>query len=467
MLLSITTTHRPATDLGYLMHKSPARLQSVELTFGTAHVFYPEASDDRCTMTLLAEVDPVGLVRKPKGSGEAGLIRQYVNDRPYAASSFLSTAISRVFGTALGGRSNQRPELAETPIPLEAHIPVLPSPGGESLIRELFEPLGYAVETTVIPLDPAFPEWGDSRYFDVRLSGIVRLQQLLTHLYVLLPVLDGDKHYWVSADEVEKLLQKGKGWLESHPRREAIVRRYLRRKGRYVREALERLIEAEGARPVEEEEEGPDETPEEVIERPMSLNEQRLGSVIAALKAANARTVADLGCGEGKLLMRLARDPDFDRLLGMDVTYQSVASAKADLERLPERVRQRVEVIQGSLLYSDARLSGWDAATVVEVLEHLEPGRIPAFERNVFEFARPRVVILTTPNVEYNVRFEGLEAGRFRHPDHRFEWTRALFSAWAERVGERFGYRHRLLPIGAEDAEVGPPTQMAVFERWS
>jgi len=454
-------------DLGYLLHKSPARLQSIELTFGTAHVFYPEASDDRCTMTLLVDVDPVGLVRKPKGSGESGLIRQYVNDRPYAASSFLSTAISRVFGTALGGRSNQRPELAETPIPLEAHIPVLPSAGGEDLIRELFEPLGYVVETTAIPLDPVFPEWGDSRYFDVRLSGTVRLQQLLTHLYVLLPVLDGDKHYWVSADEVEKLLQKGKGWLESHPRREAIVRRYLRRKGRYVREALERLIEAEGARPVEEEEEGPDETPEEVIERPMSLNEQRLGSVIAALKAANARTVADLGCGEGKLLMRLARDPDFDRLLGMDVTYRSVASANADLERLPERVRQRVEVIQGSLLYSDARLSGWDAATVVEVLEHLEPGRIPAFERNVFEFARPRVVILTTPNVEYNVRFEGVEAGRFRHPDHRFEWNRAQFSAWAERVGERFGYRHRLLPIGAEDAEVGPPTQMAVFERWS
>jgi len=467
MLLSITTTHRPATDLGYLLHKSPARLHSVELTFGTAHVSYPEASDDRCTMTLLVEVDPVGLVRKPKGSGEAGLIRQYVNDRPYAASSFLSTAISRVFGTALGGRSNQRPELAETPIPLEAHIPVLPSPGGEDLIRELFEPLGYAVKTTAVPLDPAFPEWGNSRYFDVRLSGTVRLQQLLTHLYVLLPVLDGDKHYWVSADEVEKLLQKGKGWLESHPRREAIVRRYLRRKGRYVREALERLIEAEGARPVEEEEEGPDETPEEVIERPMSLNEQRLGSVIAALKAANARTVADLGCGEGKLLMRLAPDPDFDRLLGMDVTYRSVASAKGDLERLPERVRQRVEVIHGSLLYSDARLSGWDAATVVEVLEHLEPGRIPAFERNVFEFARPRVVILTTPNVEYNVRFEGLEAGRFRHPDHRFEWDRAQFSAWAERAGERFGYRHRLLPIGAEDADVGPPTQMAVFERWS
>jgi 3' terminal RNA ribose 2'-O-methyltransferase Hen1 len=468
MLLSISTTHRPATDLGYLLHKVPGRLHSFTLNFGTAHVFYPEASDERCTASLLVEVDPVGLVRRPKGAGEAGLIRQYVNDRPYVASSMLSTAISRVYGTAMGGRSSARPDLASVSIPLQVHVPAVPCPGDGSLLRELFEPLGYTVEAEPLALDPAFPEWGDSAYFGLRLAGETRVQDLLGHLYVLLPVLDGEKHYWVDQAEIDKLLRKGAGWLETHPRQETIVQRYLRRQQRFVRLALERLIESEGSRPVEEEEEGPgDPVAEDVIERPLSLNEQRHGTVIAVLKAAGARRIVDLGCGEGRLLTRLARDPAFEQVLGMDVTHRHVMTALEALRKLPTAMRRRADVIQGSLLYSDSRLAGWDAATVVEVIEHLEPGRLPAFERNVFEFARPGHVVVTTPNVEYNPRFEGLPRGAVRHPDHRFEWTRAEFRAWSERVGQAFGYSTRHLPIGPEDPEAGPPTQMAVFERWN
>ena len=174
MLLTLTTTHHPATDLGYLLGKNPARAQSFELAFGMAHVFYPEAGDDACTAALLLDVDPVGLVR-----GGGGM-DQYVNDRPYAASSFLSVALSRVMRSAMAGSSRERPELAETPIPLVARIAVLPCRGGDAFLRRLFEPLGYAVEAVAHPLDEAEPEWGDSRYFTVTLSATKRLAERVT-----------------------------------------------------------------------------------------------------------------------------------------------------------------------------------------------------------------------------------------------------------------------------------------------
>src|SRR5437773_9121648 len=146
MLLTLTTTHTPASDLGFLLRKNPARPQSFNLTFGKAHVFYPEATADRCTVALLVEVDPVALVRKRRGpAGEGGALEQYVNDRPYAASSFLSVALAEVFGSALSGKSMERPELADTPLPLRVTCSAFPCRGGEECLRKLFEPLGYAV----------------------------------------------------------------------------------------------------------------------------------------------------------------------------------------------------------------------------------------------------------------------------------------------------------------------------------
>ncbi|MGH2608685.1 MAG: 3' terminal RNA ribose 2'-O-methyltransferase Hen1, partial [Tepidiformaceae bacterium] len=434
MLLTITTTHQPATDLGYLLHKDPAKAQSFELAFGVAHVFYPEASDERCTAALLLDIDPVGLVRRPKSSGgEMPMLRQYVNDRPYVASSFLSTAVSKVYGTALGGRSRGRQELADSAIPLEAHIAAIPCAAGEELLRGLFEPLGYEVTVEAHALDPAYPEWGDSRYYSLTISANVRLADLLSHLSVLVPVLDNEKHYWVGSDEVDKLLRRGGEWLQRHPRREQIATRYLRHRRRFVREALARLVEADGSAPDEDDPavEAPTE-PEEVIERPLGLHDQRLGSVMAALRAAGARRVLDLGCGEGRLLELLAREPGIDEALGIDVSFREVEEARDNLTRLPERRRAAIRAEHGSLVYRDARLSGWDAAVLLEVIEHIEPGRLPAVERNVFQFAAPATVVVTTPNVEYNQRFPTLPAGQKRHHDHRFEWTRAQFQEWAE-----------------------------------
>jgi 3' terminal RNA ribose 2'-O-methyltransferase Hen1 len=465
MLLTITTTHQPGTDLGYLLHKNPVKVHSFELSFGKAHLFYPEATAERCTAALLLDVDPVALVRGKRGQHDRGTLDQYVNDRPYVLSSFLSVAMGRTLGTAMTGRSKGRQELADQAIPFMATLAVVSSRGGEGLIRELFEPLGYTVTTEHYPLDDKFPEWGDGPYYGVKLEGTVRLKDLLNHLYVLVPVLDAEKHYWIGKDEVEKLLRKGQGWLASHPYREAIVRRYLPRQRQLAREALARLTEEDNPDPDAVEEAQAEE--EIKVEEPIRLWQQRMGAVVAVLRSVDAKRVLDLGCGEGRLLRELLNEKSLTEIVGMDVSFRSleIASQRLRRDRMPAKQKERLRLIHGSLMYRDKRLEGYDAATVVEVIEHLDPPRLAAFERVLFESARPKAVIVTTPNAEYNVKFDTLPAGRFRHKDHRFEWTREQFQNWSGRMAERFGYNVRFLPVGEEDSQVGAPTQMGVFDR--
>jgi 3' terminal RNA ribose 2'-O-methyltransferase Hen1 len=448
-----------------LLHKHPDRFQSFDLSFGKAHVYYPEVGAERCTACLLLDVDSVGMVRGKKPD-QNFLLAQYVNDRPYTASSFMSVAISQVFGSALQGRCRDRPELAATAIPLTARIDVLPVRGGERILRAVFEPLGYEVQAVGFPLDERSPEWGESPYFSVTVQKTTALAELLTHLYVLIPVFDGKKHYWVGDDEMEKLLAKGEGWLARHPEKEEIARRYLRFQPSLFRMALARLVQEEEPEELEEDDQ-PKEKAEEVLEKPISLNEQRLGAVLAALRASGARRVLDLGCGAGSLLRDLLRDKQFEEIVGLDVSIRSLEAARRRLkvDRLPTMQANRLKLIHGSLMYRDKRLEGFDAAAVVEVVEHLDPPRLTAFERVLFEFARPKTIVLTTPNREYNVTWETLPAGQFRHPDHRFEWTRQEFQSWAEAVAGRFGYTTRFLPVGPEHDKLGPPTQMVVFQR--
>ncbi|HUJ14369.1 MAG TPA: 3' terminal RNA ribose 2'-O-methyltransferase Hen1 [Thermoanaerobaculia bacterium] len=435
MLFTITTTHQPATDLGFLLHKNPARLHRIELAFGDAYVAYPQATSERCTAALILNVDTVGLVRKKGGES----LFQYVNDRPYAASSFLSVAIVKAFGTALSGRSKDRPELVTVPLPLELQLTAVPCRGGETILRQLFEPLGYAVEAEQLPLDPKFPAWGGSRYFNVALRGTLTVHDALSHIYVLVPVLDSAKHYWVGDDEVEKLLRHGEGWLAAHPHRNAIARRYLKNKKALVREAVQRLTQQD----VEEEDQNQEEKAAEEagIEKKISLNERRMTTVHETLKQRGATTVVDLGCGEGRLLRELMKDRSFTRLAGMDVSTHAleIAREKLRVDNLPSRQKERLTLFQGSLMYRDKRLRDYEAATAVEVIEHLDSPRLSAFERVVLGETRPRLLIVTTPNVEFNVRWETLPAGKMRHRDHRFEWSRAEFTTWAERVAAQYG----------------------------
>jgi 3' terminal RNA ribose 2'-O-methyltransferase Hen1 len=463
MLLTISTTHRPATDLGFLLMKHPDNVHAVELPFGRATLFFPEAREERCTAALTLEVDTVELVRG-KG-GAPGIQDQYVNDRPYAASSLLSVAIGRSLNTAMGGRSKLRQELADQPMPLEATITPLPARGQAGLIAKLFEPLGYAVEATEIPLDPTHPDWGASPYVALRLTGQVRLAELLTHLFVLIPVLDNSKHYYIGEDEVEKLLRKGEGWLDAHPERELIVRRYLKNFRSLVQLAQSGFDERADPEPIEEVELRDAE--ETAIEQPIRLNDVRMERVTAVLKELGAATVLDLGCGEGRLLRELLKLPGFTRIVGVEVAPRVLAQAgdRLRLDEMSDMKRKRVELLQGSLTYRDDRLQGFDAAAVVEVIEHMDAERLPAFEQALFGHARPNAVVITTPNRDYNALFPALPAGRMRHPDHRFEWSRDEFRHWSQSVALAHGYQFRFEGIGVEDAAHGAPTQMGVFTR--
>ncbi|WP_328432199.1 3' terminal RNA ribose 2'-O-methyltransferase Hen1 [Streptomyces sp. NBC_00453] len=477
MFLTITTTgtpDRPATDLGFLLHKHPDKSQAFSTSYGTAHVLYPEAGARRCTAALLLEVDAVALVRRGKGKGRGGApdaaLAQYVNDRPYAASSLLAVALSSVFSSAIKGTCHARPELPAQPRPLRVEVPALPARGGPELVRRLFEPLGWAVRVDAVPLDTAFPGWGDSRYVRLVLdSETLTLAEALRHLYVLLPVLDDAKHYWVAGDEVDKLLRAGEGWLPEHPEQKLITSRYLSRRWSLTRQAMERLelvrlAEADDTEVEEIDNAVGAET--ETEEKPTPLAVQRRDAIIAALGASGAARVLDLGCGQGQLVQALLKDPRFTEIVGVDVSVRAltIASRRLKLDRMGERQASRVSLFQGSLAYTDQRLKGYDAAVLSEVIEHLDLPRLPALEYAVFGSARPRTVLVTTPNVEYNVRWESLPAGHVRHGDHRFEWTREEFRTWARTVAERHGYTVEFVPVGPDDPDVGPPTQMAVFE---
>lgn len=454
VLLTLTSTGTPATDLGFLLHKHPDRLQRFDLPVGRAHVFYPEATPQRCTVALLVEVDPVALVRGRRFTHEGLALAQYVNDRPYAASSMLAVAIQRVFGSALQGRCASHPELVDQPLPLSVHLPALPTDGGPDLVERLLRPLGWQVTLTTEALDPAIPRWGDAPYVDLTMTATTTVRQALSHLYVLLPVLDGSKHYWVSSDEVDKLLRAAGTWLPAHPERELITRRYLAHQRDLVLDAAQRLDQQEDTAP---------EVPPAAVREPLAR--RRRNAVVKQLKELRAQRVLDLGCGEGALLRELLTDPTFTQVTGVDVSARELSRAqrRLNLDRMPDSQRARLSLLQSSATYRDERLHGQDAIVLMEVIEHLDLDRLPALERSVFGSARPGAVIVTTPNAEFNATYEHLPAGAMRHPDHRFEWTRAEFSRWASRVGDQHGYAVDLRPVGDEDPRLGAPTQMAVF----
>lgn len=460
VLLTISAERSPAleepADLGYLLHKHPTRVQAFDVYGGTAHVFYPEVSDDRCTVAMMLEVDPVALVRGRSGSSDGFALGQYVNDRPYVASSLLSVAMGKVFRSALNGHCAGREELVDTALDLTITMPAVP--GGPDLVRRLFAPIGWEVVAVPIALDSTRPEWGDAPLASLTLHGSLRLTDALNHLYVLLPVLDDAKHYWVGDDEVDKLVRAGSGWLATHPERELVTHRYLAHQRGLKDAANQRLTELDD-RPVEEalvDEEA-------VVARP--LVRMRHDAVLEVVQELRPASIADLGCGPGALLGSLLELQGVSRVIGTEVSDTSLSRAakRLHVDRMTERQAERLSLLLSSLQYEDERLTGLDLAILMEVVEHIDPDRLPAVVGNVFGSMRPRHVVITTPNFEYNAHYPALVHGGVRHPDHRFEWTREEFASWAGAVGESHGYDVDLRTVGDVDEEVGSPTQMAVF----
>ncbi len=466
MILTISNATSPATDLGFLLHKHPDKLQSIDLAVGRAHVFYPECSEERTTVALMLDIDPIDMVRGGGRNlqGRSFSLGQYVNDRPYVVSSFMSVALSKAFSTAMNGKCAKKPELVDQKLALKVEIDVLPAPrGGESLIRQFLEPLGYQVEVEQHMLDEKFPQWGSSKHFSVTLTQEVKLSELLTHLYVLIPALDNDKHYYVSQDEVDKLLARGQDWLPEHPAKDKIVSRYLKNLKSLSRQANRLLA------PELEDQESHEAMPEPAVvkERKANLHRQRLELAVKKLCESGASSVIDLGCGEGKLVRMLLKKGQFSKIGAMDISYSELGKAKERLhwDDMAPRQKERIDLFQGSLMYRDKRLAGFDAAALIEVIEHLEEDRLQAFVRVLFEYARPGTVVLSTPNVEYNSLFENLQEGILRHDDHRFEWSRKQFESWANKVCQNHNYRVEFFTVGEVHHEVGAPSQMGVFTR--
>lgn len=430
------------------------------MPFGKATVVFPEASEERCSAAILIDVDSVGLARGESG----GLWSEYVNDRPYVSSSFLSRALTEFFSTTMSGRSKERQSVADLPIPLELLLPVVKCRGGEAFLRQLFGPLGYEIAATQLLLDDRFPEWGTSSYFTVTLKQTCLLKDALEHLYVLIPVLDDDKHYWVNQDEIDKLIRRGGSWLLTHPAREEITVRYLRHQKSLTRVALARLAELDDVLNPDERDDTLEEATEK-LEQPMSLHTLRIEATAEVILNSGARRVLDLGCGEGRLIKKLLPNQNIVEVVGVDVTLRSLEKVRARLrwDQLADKLKEKLKLVHGSVTYRDKELEGYDAAALVEVIEHLDLSRLSALERVVFEFARPRTVVVTTPNQEYNALFEGLADGAMRHGDHRFEWTRSEFDAWCKSVSDRFAYRYSITPIGPTHEQYGAPSQMAVF----
>ncbi|MEM6341004.1 MAG: 3' terminal RNA ribose 2'-O-methyltransferase Hen1 [Pseudomonadota bacterium] len=445
-----------ASDLGFLLHKHPDYMHTRATTAGEVTIFFSEKSQNRSTAVMHLEVDPVGLVRG-KSQQSDGLLSQYVNDRPFVASSFLSVAMGRAFAQTMAGKSKDRQALADRALPFEIRVVPVALSDDLDLFKRLFEPLGYTI------LSPS--EVCKEQVVDLRLSATQRLADILKHLYVLVPVLDNFKHYYVSEEEIDKLLAKGEGWLSAHPEKELITRRALKHRRSLMNMALARLEETVPQH--EEQEDGPKLKPEEQLEKPLRLHALRLDTVAEVLGQNNITSVLDLGCGEGKLILRLIKERGLARIVGVDASVKTLEAAhrKLRLGQAGDVMAERVTLQMGSLTYGDRRWQGFDAATLVEVIEHIEPHRLSALVLSLFADARPRMVVMTTPNREYNVLFEGLKDGKLRHPDHRFEWTRAEFESWANMVADEHGYSVIFAPLGPVDDTHGGPSQMAVFKQ--
>ncbi len=460
MVLNIKTTGENANNLGFLLHKHPSRYQTETLPYGTVHMFYPEISKELCSFVMFVEINSIALARTTKDNYSATFkLGHYVNDRPYVASSFLTTVISKFLGSALNGKCNKHPNLVEEQFSLEIEVSVVKSIKGKLQIANFFEPLGYKVSVEEKQLDSSNLNWGVSSYFNLKLEhNSITISDLLSHLYVLLPVLDNNKHYYVSEDEVEKLLNKGETWLKNHPAKELITKKYLKFKKSYTQLALEQLSEEIITET--------NNISQQTDIKKTSLHQIRLETVVETFKALHVKTIVDLGCGEGKLLKLLLKEAQFQNILGMDISYRSLEIAKKRLywDTLSEYQKQKIKLIHGSLNYKDQRISGFEGAALVEVIEHLDKPRLESLEQVVFKYAKPQYIIVTTPNREYNVLFEGLKEGQMRHQDHRFEWTRKEFEMWGSRIAETFNYEVTYKPLGEINEQYGGPSQMAIFK---
>ena len=467
MLLTITYEPEPgpdegvgvdATVFGYLLHKHPAKVQTFSAPVGEIHVLYPEATARRCTVAVLLEVDPVGLVRNKRFRGDSGSLDHYVNDRPYVASSMLAVALGTVFRTAMTGRSDSYAELAAAPLPLRVEIPVASSRGDEeNLIRRVFEPCGWAVTEHRIPLDVDPPEWGPSRYSAVTLTGRIRAGRGAASAVRAAAgarrcqaLLGRRRRGRQAAARAEGLAARPPGARADHPALPAAPAFA----GPHCRGPAHRADRGRDRRRGGERDRGTSQAARRRARETRS-------STCCAIEGACS--VVDMGCGEGALLRGWRRILGSRRIVGVDVSARSLdgGAGHAARHRRPTAERERIVLLHGSVVYRDERLAGYDAMVLMEVVEHVDPSRLAALEDAVFGRRGTTAVMVTTPTPS-TTRCTHARRGSDPSRGSPVRVDQDAVPRLGRRGRRRFGYR-AICASRHEDVEHGPPTQLALF----
>ena len=446
MQLTIKATGENVKVISHLLAKNPNNIYERKNKGHFIRLFYSTFTETELDVTIFVTPDPLALI---KHTSNAYDIVHYINDREFAVSSIFTSLIRSALGTALNGQPKEEyAKWVDTPFMFQFSFGPVVSSLSDAEIQGLFEPLGYQVDIEYGETDYSFQLKAKSTARFLTISGAVTLQKALQQLFVLIPVMDNYKHYFIDESEVEKIQRYGEGWLDTHPEREFIIRKALRFKEIYslMKENTE----------IEE---------EEKIPKSPRLNELRYDKIIETINdLPTKKSVVDFGSGEGKLAACLGFVVGVQEILAVEPSERETLKA---VKRF-EKIRSKEEFVEpttmwGSLFYYDERLENKDVIILCEVIEHIDEERLGKAMHLIVNNYKPQALIITTPNQEYNAVYDMTDAKR--HLDHRFEWTREEFEKSCEDWNHLGNYNLEFEGIGEAHEVYGHPTQMCKFVR--
>lgn len=444
MQLSLNVKGNGAEAVSYLLAKNPNNLYERDEKGFKVRSVYSVFTKEEVKYLIYVKPDPIDLVRS---SPQVYDISHYINDREFAVSSLFVSAIRKALGTALNGKPQEEyVQWVEHRFDMEVAFGPIATDLPDGELAELFKPIGYNVEIK----RAASTLRSKSSALFITLTGKQTIQNLLKHLFILIPVIDNYKHYFIDEREIEKVDRYGEGWLDAHPLKQFIVKRALR---------FQNLIRQSKFYDRERHNQENRET------KKIRLNELRYEKIVDFIRTIPKRdTVVDLGAGEGKLSVKLGYLDGVKEILSVEPSNKSRVRAIQRFEEAEGTDGFTLPTsLAGSLFYFDDRLVNKDIMVLCEVIEHIDEYRIPKMMEAIFRSYQPRVLIVTTPNQEYNVIYDMDET--MRHHDHRFEWTRDDFQENCEQWIKESPYYIQFEGIGEEHPEYGTPTQMAIFRR--
>ena len=462
MIFSISTTHYPATDIGFLLHKNPDEFHKIPFNFGDVYIFYPYGSPELCMATLIVKIDPIKLYEKS--------FIDVCYDFPFIETeyevfgfSLFSMLLSKIYVMTLNGISNSRSELVNLSIPLSANIINVMHYDKVLLIKEFFEQLEYNVRIENKSGNNNETKLCKIECFNIEITAIIPLKNILSHLCIILAVLDNSLHYWMNENEIDKIIEMSKVFLKNHPMEDYIMKHLSKEKINSKVKAISFVSQDKlwNRYLIPTVNKGR----EKLLKKQVKFNEEKHNYIISVLKGLNSKSVVDIGCGEGEFIELLFKDVNFERILGVDVSNYMIEKAKfrIDLCNIPSENKERINIIQSSIFYRDKRLRGYEAATVINVIEYFDLPRLKLFEQVLFGLIQPQHVIIVISSVEFIVKKDSISNNKFNNVKNVFEWTKEKYKLWYSCVAEQYDYTFRLLEDGYKEIESETLNQIVVF----